>query len=385
VADDELGVLVNAFNKMTQDLRHGRDALIAANQDLEDRRRRMEIILANIRAGVISLDPDMVVTTINPAAGRLLRIVEDDPVGQTFQDLKSRETLDPIIFVIAELRQSERESVTRPVTIYFNDLVRSLVVFAGNLKDDLGRSMGVLLVLEDMSHIIKAQRMAAWREVARRIAHEIKNPLTPIQLNAQRLRRRYLKMLGDDSDILDSCTSMIVDQVEQLKKMVNEFSKFAKMPSANPTPNDLNALVREVTKLYENGSDNIELSTRLDLSIPIFDIDPEQIKRAIVNLVDNAVASVGSKGMIRVNTRYNSDLAMVMIEVEDNGKGVPPRDRERIFEPYFTKKEGGTGLGLTIVSAIVADHHGFIRVKGNNWGGATFIIELPATGGTGPC
>jgi two-component system nitrogen regulation sensor histidine kinase NtrY len=381
LADDELGVLVGAFNKMTQDLRHGRDALIAANMDLESRRRRMEIILANIGAGVISLDPENKITTINPAASRLLRISQSDAMGKSLEEAVERESSIELSNVIKDLHEQGQESMTRQISVYFSDMALSLVVFAANLVDDWGGSMGALLVLEDMSHIIKAQRMAAWREVARRIAHEIKNPLTPIQLNAQRLRRRYLDKLGDDSDILDDCTTMIVDQVEQLKKMVNEFYKFAKLPSANPVPSDLNGLIREVAKLYENGAESVEVYTRLDLSIPIFDLDPEQIKRALVNLVDNAIAALGKNGKIQISARYDPDLQIAIIEVADNGRGIPPQDRERIFEPYFTRKKSGAGLGLTIVSAIVADHNGFIRVKGNNWGGATFVMELPATSG----
>lgn len=377
VADDELGVLVRSFNKMTHDLRSGRDALMAANRDLESRRRRMEIILANVAAGVISLDPKGTITTINPAASKILRIKQGSSIGKSVVESLPDEAGRTIISVLDQLNQSGLESISKQATIYFDDSPISLVIFASNLLDESRGSLGSLLVLEDMSHIIKAQRMAAWREVARRIAHEIKNPLTPIQLNAQRLRRRYLKKLGEDSEILDSCTSMIVDQVEQLKTMVNEFSKFARMPAANPIPNDLNALVREVISLYENVAKNIDITTSLDLSAPIMDIDKEQIKRAIVNLIDNAISAVNRKGKVHVSVKYDPELRMSSIEIADNGPGVPLQDRERVFEPYFTKKKKGTGLGLTIVNAIVSDHNGFVRVKGNNWGGATFVIELP--------
>jgi len=239
----------------------------------------------------------------------------------------------------------------------------------------------VVLVFEDMTQLVKAQRMAAWRDVARRIAHEIKNPLTPIQLNSQRLRRKYMDVLEGDNAILDQCTATIIDQVEQLKHMVNEFSRFARMPSADPAPNDLNAVVREVVELYNQGNERIDFTFTPDSSVPTVDIDREQIKRAMVNLLDNAATAVSEGGRVSVLTRYDEVLAMVSIEVADNGSGLDPGEKERLFEPYFSTKPGGTGLGLTIVGTIVSDHGGFIRVKENSGGGARFTIELPVRKG----
>ena len=219
--------------------------------------------------------------------------------------------------------------------------------------------------------------MAAWREVARRIAHEIKNPLTPIQLNAQRIRRKYLAALGEDGRVLDQCTESIIDQVEQLKNMVNEFSKFARMPAANPSPNKLNDIIKEVTPLYRAANEGMEIRFIPDDSIPILDLDKEQLKRAIMNLLENAVVAAGPHGKVEIQSRYEPILRIASVSICDNGPGIAPDDRERIFDPYFTRKQGGTGLGLTIVSAIVADHNGFIRVKESEDRGACFIVELP--------
>jgi two-component system nitrogen regulation sensor histidine kinase NtrY len=279
--------------------------------------------------------------------------------------------------ILEHLGPSDTGAIEREVTISFPEKAISLICFANSLRDEDGRDLGVVLVLEDMSYLVKAQRMAAWREVARRIAHEIKNPLTPIQLNAQRIRRKYMGVIGDDTATLDQCTRTIIDQVEQLKIMVNEFSKFARMPSANPVPNDLNSLIQEAVNLYRPANDSTKFAFSPDTSVPVFDLDREQIKRAMVNLLDNAAAAARPNGEVSVRTAYDGELSIVSIEVADNGRGVDPKDRDRLFEPYFSRKPGGTGLGLTIVSTIVSDHNGFIRVKDNPGGGAKFTIELP--------
>jgi two-component system nitrogen regulation sensor histidine kinase NtrY len=183
--------------------------------------------------------------------------------------------------------------------------------------------------------------------------------------------------LAEDSAVLDKCTATIIDQVEQLKAMVNEFSKFARMPTANPTPNDLNSVIRDVVDLYVQGNERVRFGFEPDASVPIVDLDKEQIKRAVVNLLDNAAAATGRDGHVTVRTKFDKILSIASIEVADDGAGVDPQDMDRLFEPYFSRKPGGTGLGLTIVSTIVADHNGFIRVKENPGGGARFIVELP--------
>lgn len=287
----------------------------------------------------------------------------------------------PMTEILEDLASCETDALERQITVSFPDKVLSLLCFASRLTDEERRDLGLVLVFEDMTYLIKAQRMAAWREVARRIAHEIKNPLTPIQLNAQRLRRKYMESLAPDNGVLDQCTRVIIDQVEQLKHMVNEFSRFARMPAANPVPNRLNELIQEIVDLYGQANENVAFSFAADPALPPFDIDKEQMKRAMVNLLDNAIAATGNSGQVRVQTRFDQDLAIASIEVSDNGVGIDPGDRDRVFEPYFSKKAGGSGLGLTIVSAIVSDHNGFVRAKGNSQGGASFTIELPVRRG----
>jgi two-component system nitrogen regulation sensor histidine kinase NtrY len=244
--------------------------------------------------------------------------------------------------------------------------------------------MGTVVVFDDLSHLIKAQRMAAWREVARRIAHEIKNPLTPIQLSAQRLRRRYLERFAEDDTVFDECTMMIIKQVDELKNLVNEFSSFARMPASHPSLNDLNAIIAEALVLFQEGHKEIEFSFHPDPRIPVFSLDREQIKRVLINLLDNAVSANEGQGSISVASSFNPTLQMVTFTVADTGCGIPPEDKPRLFEPYFSTKKSGTGLGLAIVSTIISDHNGYIRVKDNHPKGTRFIIEFPLNGNNLP-
>jgi two-component system nitrogen regulation sensor histidine kinase NtrY len=240
--------------------------------------------------------------------------------------------------------------------------------------------MGTVVVFDDLSHLVKAQRMAAWREVARRIAHEIKNPLTPIQLSAQRLRKRYLTRFNEDEKVFDECTGMIIKSVDELKTLVDEFSNFARMPAIQPAANNLNDIIAEALTLYQEAHRSITFSFRPDGSIPVFPLDRDQIKRVLINLLDNAVAAVGEEGNVDLESAYDKELKMATFVVADNGVGIAPEDRARLFEPYFSTKKSGTGLGLAIVNSIISDHHGFIRVKDNIPRGTRFIIELPVSG-----
>ncbi|MFH1113982.1 MAG: ATP-binding protein, partial [Pseudomonadota bacterium] len=359
VADDELGVLVKSFNEMAADLRKGRNELVRVNTDLENRRKYMEAVLRNVAAGVLSLDSSRAVTTMNNPAKNLLGIESEDLLGKPMSQVLPTVSCSALEEVLEDLNRSQAESVERHISLSFPEKVVTLICFANNLRDEEGHDIGVVLVFEDMTHLVKAQRMAAWREVARRIAHEIKNPLTPIQLSAQRVRRQYLGKPGVDSEILDQCTRTIIDQVEQLKNMVNEFSRFARMPAADPVPNDLNALIREVVDLYIQGNNGTVFLFEPESRVPVFDLDKEQMKRVLVNLMDNGAAAAGPTGTVEVRTGYDPVLSIASVEVTDNGPGIDPQDRERLFEPYFSKKPGGTGLGLTIVSTIVSDHNGF--------------------------
>ncbi|MGW8312876.1 MAG: ATP-binding protein [Desulfuromonadales bacterium] len=385
-SDDEIGSLVEAFNTMTADLRKGQMAIRRANRELqvsnlelEQRRRYMEIVLANVTAGVISIDSRGHITTINKSAEKLLGLKTPKIIGRNFRDIAPQEYLPMIKGILRELVSSGRDSIRKQVSIPAGDTKVVLLVNVTTLKDENNEFMGTVVVFDDLTQLLKAQRMAAWREVARRIAHEIKNPLTPIQLSAQRLRRRYLDRFESDDSVFDECTSMIIKQVDDLKNLVNEFSSFARMPASNPSLNNLNDVLNEALVLYQEGHKEIDFNLKIDPAVPIFSLDREQIKRAIINLLDNAVAAVSGKGQIDIETSYNSDLQIATLRVSDNGCGIPAEDKPRLFEPYFSTKKSGTGLGLAIVSTIISDHNGYIRVRDNVPQGTHFIVELPIT------
>jgi len=383
---DEIGTLVTAFNTMTSDLRQGRVEVITANQELQrsnlelDRRRNyMEIVLANVTAGVISVDRYGRLTTVNKSAENLLHFKAGQVLGKDFRDVIPSTYMPQIMDLLKELFHSEKGTIRQQLTIPIGSDKYTLLVNLTTLRDEQNNFMGTVAVFDDLTQLFKAQRMAAWREVARRIAHEIKNPLTPIQLSAQRLRRRYLERFSSEDNVFDDCTQMISRQVDELKNLVNEFSNFARMPATKPTPNNLNEIVNECLVLYEEGHKNIKFHRSLDKDLPTSNLDREQIKRVIINLLENAVAALDDKGKISVESIYNPELQIITLTIADNGSGIRDEDKPRLFEPYFSTKKTGTGLGLAIVSTIISDHNGYIRVRDNSPRGARFIIELPAT------
>lgn len=383
-AEDEIGTLVGSFNKMTEDLRASKQALERTygelqkkGQEAEQRRRYMETVLRNVTAGVISVDRDGVITTINKSAERMLEIDAKPLIGRHFREVLKPEHLELAGVLLDRLQAARTDAIEQQVRLTLPGRTLVLRMSLSALRDDENAYLGMVLVFDDLSHLLKAQRMEAWREVARRIAHEVKNPLTPIQLSAQRLRRRYAERLGKDGAVFEECTQTIIQQVDELKQLVNEFSSFARMPAIKPAPHNLNEVIQEALVLYQEGHREITFTVVPDKELPEVEVDRDQIKRVMLNLLDNAVAAIERTGEITVETFFDAPLRMARIEVADTGCGIPPEDRGRLFEPYFSTKKSGTGLGLAIVSSIVADHNGHIRVKDNEPRGTRFIIELP--------
>jgi two-component system nitrogen regulation sensor histidine kinase NtrY len=368
-ASDEIGMLVQSFNQMTGDLQVSRS-------ELEQRKKYMEIVLKNVAAGVISIDKKGVVTTINTSAEQMLEIKGEAVLEKGFSEVLPKEYVGQIERLLDELKSSRKDSIERQVIVNLKGKSLSLLINLTTLKDEEGKSLGVVAVFDDLTQLIKAQRMAAWREVARRIAHEIKNPLTPIQLSAQRLRKRYLEKLQPDGTVFDECTRTIVKQVEELKGMVNEFSNFARMPASQPTPNHLNEIIQETLVLFQGFQKQVQFEFNPD-ELPVLYVDRDQMKRVMINLIKNSLAAIENGGKINIQTTYNPQLQTVRLEVSDNGCGISDEDKGRLFEPYFSTKKTGTGLGLAIVNAIISDHRGYIRVRDNKPKGTTFLIELP--------
>jgi two-component system nitrogen regulation sensor histidine kinase NtrY len=391
-SDDEIGFLVGSFNQMIRDLREARGGLERSATELERRRRYMEIVLGTVGAGVVSVDAEDRISTINPSAQRYLGIPAGSGLlGQRLADVVHRPELTQVIEELADaLRPGVRESIRRQVQVPLDDDMATLFVTLTVMHDEAGDVLGTVVVFDDYTQLVKVQRMAAWREVARRIAHEIKNPLTPIQLSAQRLRRRFAERFAgnrDDEKVFDECVDAITSQVDTLKVLVDEFQNFARLPAAQPRPDDLNRIVSEAMASYA-GTEDVEFEMDLDRELPTVDVDRAQMGRALTNLIDNAVAAVKRRleqegadppGRVTLRTASEPLLQSVRIEVADDGIGIPQQDRRRVFEPYFSTKDRGTGLGLAIVSRIVADHDGYIRVQANEPRGARFVVELPVS------
>ena len=352
--------------------------LIKGNVELEQRRLYMEIVLANVAAGVISADARGRILTINKSAERMLEIEAVRIIGRHYKEVLSGEYVKIIDRFLEDVNLFRKGFLKKQIRFSLENKTLPLLVSLNVLRDDQNNYLGLVAVFEDLSEIEKAQRVAAWREVARRIAHEVKNPLTPIQLSAQRLRKRYGEKLGkEEGKVFQECTQMIIRQVEELKRLVNEFSTFARMPASNPSPAKLSEIINEALSLFKEAHKDIKILFNDSKDVPIFNLDREQIKRVMINLLDNAIAAIDGNGRIVIDLSYDKVLQMVRIEIADNGKGISPDHKMRLFEPYFSTKKQGTGLGLAIVSTVITDHNGFIRVQDNKPSGTKFIIELP--------
>ena len=382
---DEIAVLVDSFNTMTRDLRDNRQRLIQAGADLEKRRLQLEAILANVGTGVIAMDTRGEITTFNGAVSRLLRMEADQALHRHYIDVFSGENVSPLIDVIDRAYASASQTILLPERSHWNFRTgESLKVLAavGTPLRQGNKNWGVVTVIDDITHLIKGQREMAWREVARRIAHEIKNPLTPIKLSAQRLQRRFGKYRGSDGALLTECTETIIKHTDELKEMVNEFSHFARFPESSPAPHDLNEALTEVIALFQQAHSDIQMKIMLEHKMPIFEFDRDHMKRVMINLFDNAVAalssgSIGRTKRIRIASHYNERLQIAVIELEDNGPGMSSEVKDQVFEPYFSTKTEGTGLGLSIAKRIINDHNGFIRVRSELGMGTQFLIEIP--------
>ncbi len=381
---DELAMLVEGFNDMARALQtQSREVeaktseLEEANTELARRRDEMAHLVENLTAGVLALDAGGRVTMANRAARQTLQLAHEARPGEVLADLLTGE-------MHAELRETihdalGRESLRRS---------RELVLLGPAGRAHLQRVMtdlptregaghpGLLILVEDVTELVRAQKLATWREVARRIAHEIKNPLTPIQLAAQRILKKYRGGAKDLDEALESGVETIVREVGALKQMVDEFSRFARMPEMKPVRGDLNTLAESVAELYQ-GHENLELKLETQPGLPLVAFDPELMRRALVNLVDNAVEATDGRGPVTLATSHERGRRVVSIEVADAGPGIPAEDREKLFLPYFTTKPQGTGLGLAIVTRILADHGGRVRVREAPGGGASFVLELP--------
>ena len=381
-SQDEVGQLVRAFRNMTEELKEYRAkveettaALHRANQELRKRTWYLETVLSNVTAGVIALDKEGHITLINRRAAKILGAPPQRLLGKNVFEVLPEEYQDRAKELLLAAQADPKKIVQQPLNVEIKGKPLILAVTVTLLETEEGKTLGYLCLLEDITEKERIQRLAAWREVARRIAHEVKNPLTPIQLSAQRLRKRLYDKLGpEEQEILTRCTTTIEKQVEELKHLVNEFSAFARLPALKLEEGDLAQTVREVIDLYREGHPRIKFHLETDGPVRA-SFDREQMKRVFLNLFDNAIRAMPEGGEIKVSLSRQDGF--VRIEVSDTGHGVAPEIKDRLFEPYFSA-HGGSGLGLAIVSSIIREHRGRIWVEENNPRGARFVIELPS-------
>ena len=379
-ADDEIGLLVKSFNQMTGDLKKSKNSLEEANITLERRRKYTEAILRNVSAGVVSVDKTGMITTINRAAEKMFDISAEKVVFQNYRDLMMPEHLSLVDEFLQEMKESNESLLEKQLEVMLKDKALTVLLTITTIADEEGNDSGIVVVFEDLTQLQKAERAAAWREVARRMAHEIKNPLTPVQLSAQRLQKKYGDKLGEEGSVFKECTQTIIDQVEVLKNLVNEFSRYARMPVTTIAPNDLNMVVAEAVSLFQDAHKDIVFELIQAEGLPKFDLDAEQINRVMINLLDNAVAAINKKnGRVEITVSYDEQHHKAGVTVADDGAGVPSSHKMKVFEPYFSTKKSGTGLGLAIVSSIISDHHGQISVADNTPTGTIVSFVLPVS------
>ncbi len=379
---DEIGMLIDSFNSMIRQLKENKASLESAYMESDRRRICMESIIENTATGVISLDNAGNILTINRAACNILDLDQESLRNKGYREILERIQSEELREMVRKIGEKDFRGIERQIHVNIADRVAILRIYLSALRDSMGNPLGVLAVFDDLTEVIKAQRALAWQEIARRMAHEIKNPLTPIKLSAERLAKRWEainsgKEAEDFGSILKQATNTIIKEVDGLRNLVNEFSRFGKMPEVNLMPIDIRTVVDEVVELYKNFKD-VSIITDLK-EVPPVDADREHLKRALINLIDNAIEANDKKGRLWIDVSYEPTIGMVKLEVADEGIGIKPEDKERLFLPYFSTKKGGTGLGLAIVSRIIAEHRGYIRVKDNEPKGTRFIIELPET------
>jgi two-component system nitrogen regulation sensor histidine kinase NtrY len=383
--DEEFVKLIQSFNLMSErlarseeEVEFSRSDLTRKNLEIDERRRLMETVLETIGTGVVVVDGDQKVQRVNSAASRLLGGDPSRIVEASLASLVPQEVAGEVTRSIARVLEGRSTQFERDLALFGLRGRREVRMRAAPLATPGQGRPGAVIVLEDVTPLMQAQKVAAWGEVARKLAHEIKNPLTPIKLSAQRVRKAHLKDAPDFERVLSESIDAIVAEVDALQHLVDEFAQFARLPPSRPVEGSLNAVVDGALALYETAYPHVTLNRSLDPDLPSLRLDGPQIKRVIINLVDNAIAALGERGSIDLATTFDSLSRTATLTVADSGPGVPQANRESIFAPNFSTKKKGSGLGLAIARRIVEDHGGEIRVEDNTPKGARFVIDLPA-------
>ncbi len=389
-AKDETGLLIDSFNKMTTDLlKQEQEVKVSSlrlkqtNEELGRYSNYVQLLLQNISAGVFSVDEDNNITTFNRAAEKLLGLESVEVLNQSVESAFPVQMLSQFWKPIQKkLKETEMFSGQIDLDVT-KDKKLTLLVYSNLISDESGVFRGCLVVFDDATEQVKAQKIAAWKEVARRIAHEIKNPITPIKLNAERLGRKFKgRFDNDDAAVFQSCVDAIIDQADVISHLISEFSKFSRMPSINVNRDDLMGVLNEVVAMYQNSYPMIKIAILSDMEQCFAMIDKPQIKRVVINVINNAIESFDDrhdKANINIKLQYDEKRKIISMEVADNGPGIPDQIQKQVLEPYFSTKKEGTGLGLSIVKQVLIEHGGDFRIKKSGPSGTTVVMILPAT------
>ena len=378
-ASDEIGTLIESFNQMISDLKTSQENIAQKTAEQEARKQYIETILNAINTGVIALDAQGSITTINPSARDMLAIPGKNVTGQHYKDILSHDRYRDFLKNIDAAMKSKYRLADKEIQLVLNGQQTTIALTLTPLKQPGQDFSGMIVVLDDLSQLIKAQRMAAWKEVAQRVAHEIKNPLTPIQLNAERIIKNLKRAEPGGSDIIDQGARVIIQEAQTIKSLVDEFSDFARLPKINLQPASVHDIIGQVVTMFRGIFADVQFDMVLSPDVPAsLQLDPEQMKRVFINLIDNAIDAMNKKGKIFIHTFYDREANQVRIEVSDTGPGILIEDKDKLFLPHFSTKKKGTGLGLAIVSQIIKEHNGAVQVHNNRPGGAKFTLQLPA-------
>lgn len=373
--DDEIGTLVNSFNNMVEKLKDSEEKLKSAYHKSEEQRLYMENILGNINSGVIMLDTSGNISMINEAACSILNIKSEEFISKSYKDIVEKIRSEELQNLVKGIEGKEFRPVKKDVKAIIDDRKRILDVFITSLRDSQ-KYIGLLVVFDDLTEIIEAEKAFTWQEMARKVAHEIKNPLTPIKLSAERMIKKWEHGDADFDQVFHKSAKTIVKEVDSLRRLVDEFSRFGKMPEINKTPTYIPTIIDEVVNLFK-GYKGVEINVSMPDNSPMVELDGEQFRRVIINILDNAIQAVTDSGRIDVTIRFDMPSNRAYIEIADNGPGIKDEDKDKLLLPYFSTRKDGTGLGLAIANRIIAEHRGYIRVSDNKPNGTVFTIELP--------
>lgn len=367
---DEIGTLVTAFNSMARQLK-------IAKEEIEEKTRYLEIILDNVATGILTTDRSGRIVLMNNAARKILGIEDGDWKDKPLRELLSDDLRPHMRSFLREIRKTSGKTVTKDLKLTLRDRTTYIRASISPIYANGKELSGFIIAIDDITHLIRAERLSLWQEIAKKLAHEIKNPLTPITLSAERLKRRFSKILfGRDLEILEETTNSILSSAEVIKHIVNDLTRLAPYPQAK-REEDINEIIAETLGIYQNVLPNVTIKFEKG-EVPRIFCDRESIKRVLFNLMSNSIRALeGKEGYIEIKTFFDPERNSVVLEVTDNGKGIPDEDKPRIFDPYFTRERDGTGLGLAIVSSIVMEHGGEIKVEDNLPTGTRFRISFP--------